>query len=241
MISLSHVIKPRLDRYLFISDLQIPFHHPQALRFCLDIKNEYAIPDQNIYCVGDELDLYFGGLWKKSIEANHTAASELAASLDELKRWYEVFPKMKLATSNHGLRWLRKAAEADIPSQLIIPYRTMIEAPDSWKWADSWDIDCKYPVRMIHGMGYSGQNGHRNAVIDHRRNMIIGHIHSHAGISFVDTGDGMRWGMNVGCLIDNVSGSYAFQYGKYHRHKPVISCGVVLDSGKTPLVIPMGD
>jgi hypothetical protein len=237
MKSLLPVKHTRDDRYLIISDLQIPFHHPDALNFCLKVKQEFGIPESNVYCVGDELDLYFGGLWKKSVEATHTAASELRDSLDELKRWYEAFPKMKVATSNHGLRWVRKAHEADIPSQLLIPYKTMIQAPEDWKWADVWDLPTAVPTRMIHGMGYSGQNGHRNAVIDHRRNVIIGHIHSHAGVSFVDTGDGTRWGMNVGCLIDH--NAYAFNYGKYNRHKPVMSCGVVLDNGRTPLVCPL--
>ncbi len=190
--------------------------------------------------MGDELDLYFGGLWKKSIDATHTAKQELSESLDELRRWYEAFPYLKLATSNHGLRWLRKAAEADILEELIIPYKQMIKAPSTWHWADSWDIKCKYPIRMIHGhQGYSGKDGHRNAVIDHKRNMVIGHIHSHAGTSFVDTGDGIKWGMNVGSLINR--DTYAFNYSKYHRHKAVLSCGVVIDGGKTPIVIPLGE
>lgn len=231
-------MKTRKERYLIISDLQIPFHHPDALKHCQLVRREFGIPEKNIYCVGDELDLYFGGLWKKSIEASHTASSELKESLAELQRWYKAFPFMKVATSNHGLRWVRKAHEADIPSQLIIPYKQMIQAPYEWKWADHWDLPTKHPTRMIHGLGYNGQNGHRNAVIDHRRNMIIGHIHSHAGISFVDTGDGIRWGMNVGCMIDNTA--YAFNYGKYNRHKPVLSCGVILDDGRTPLIVPMG-
>jgi hypothetical protein len=206
------------------------------LEHCLAVQRDYSIPESNVYHVGDELDCYFGGLWKKSVDATHTAASELQASLDELRRWYDAFPKMKLATSNHGLRWVRKAAEADIPSQLLIPYKTMIQAPEDWKWADHWDLPTKIPTRMIHGMGYSGQNGHRNAVIDNRKNMIIGHLHSHAAISFIDTGDGMRWGMNVGSMIAD---SYAFAYSKYNRHKPIISCGVVLDDGKTPLIVPL--
>lgn len=231
--------RQRDDRYLFISDLQIPFHHPKALDFCLSVQREFGIPSGNIYCVGDELDLYFGGLWKKSIDASHTAASELQASLDELKRWYEAFPSLKIATSNHGLRWLRKAHEADIPSQLIIPYRTMIQAPDSWKWADIWDVPSRYPIRMLHGLGYSGANGAKNCLLDHQKvNVVIGHIHSHAGINFVDTGDGLRWAMNTGCLIDR--DTYAFQYAKYHRHKAIISCGVAVDGGKTPIVIPLG-
>jgi hypothetical protein len=58
--------------YLIISDLQIPFEHNDALKFCFHLKHHYKIPDENILNVGDELDQYWGGLWDKSPEAAHT-------------------------------------------------------------------------------------------------------------------------------------------------------------------------
>jgi hypothetical protein len=42
--------------------------------------------------------------------------------------------------------------------------------------------------------------------------------------------------MQVGCGIDN--DAYAFHYGRQFPKKPVLGCGVVLDKGRVPLVIP---
>jgi hypothetical protein len=43
--------------------------------------------------------------------------------------------------------------------------------------------------------------------------------------------------MQVGCGIDDKS--YAMAYAKYIKKKSIISCGVFLDEGKLPLIIPM--
>jgi hypothetical protein len=42
--------------------------------------------------------------------------------------------------------------------------------------------------------------------------------------------------MQVGCGIDR--DSHAMAYGRVYK-KPVISCGVVLENGTFPIVIPM--
>ena len=67
-------------------------------------------------------------------------------------------------------------------------------------------------------------------------NLVMGHLHSNAGISIVSTHGQRIWGMNVGCLIDNEA--YAFAYNKYTRQKPVLGVGVVVDGGLTPIFIP---
>lgn len=225
------------DRFLFISDLQIPFEAEHALAFCRDVQREFKIPSENIYNVGDELDLYHGSLHKKDPDANLTPGQELLLSKKKLKEWYKAFPEMKLAISNHGLRWLRKAFDADIPSQVLRSYRDLIDAPRGWSWKERWVIDGgRTKMLMIHGMGYSGQAGHRNAAIDSGMNTIIGHLHSNAGISYINTEDRRIYGMNVGSLID--INAFAFKYGKYSRNKPVLTVGVVLDGGLTPILIP---
>lgn len=145
---------------------------------------------------------------------------------------------MKLAISNHGLRWARKAFDAEIPAQMLKPYQEIIEAPKGWVWKQEWKFKTKYPFRMLHGMGYGGPNAARNAALDARMSTIIGHVHSHAGISYL-LGNGMDemiWGFNCGCMIDNEA--FAFEYGKYNRQKPIIGLGVVVDEGKTPIFIP---
>jgi hypothetical protein len=193
-----------VSRWLIISDLQIPFEADKALEFCLSVKKEYNVPSTNIINVGDELDQYFGSQYGKDPSVNFSAAEEINISKKKLRAWYRAFPKMRLCVSNHGLRWLKKATDAEIPSQLLRPYKEIIEAPDGWTWKDEILIKSKYPWRIIHGMGFSGQQGARNAATDAGMSTVIGHLHSHAGIAFINN-QGMNktlWAMNVGCLID---------------------------------------
>jgi hypothetical protein len=226
-----------MSRYMFISDCQIPFEAPKALEFCRAVQKEFQIPNQNIYNVGDEVDLYHGSMHKKDPDAPLSPTEELEIAIKKLKQWYRVFPEMKLATSNHGLRYLRKAFEADIPSQLLKGYKELLDAPKGWVWKDRWIIDAgKTKICMIHGMGYSGARGHVNAAIDSGMNTVIGHLHSQAGINYINTESRKIWGFNTGCLID--PDSFAFKYGKYNRNKPVLGIGVVLDGGISPHFIP---
>lgn len=223
--------------YLIVPDLQIPFEHENALKFCLSLKRHYRVPDENIYCVGDETDQHHGGLYPKNPNALHSPLGELNATRQKLREWYAAFPEMKLATSNHGLRWLKKASAAEIPAQLMRTYREVIDAPPGWRWQDAWVVKDRHPFRIIHGLGYSGMNGHRNAAIDGGISTVIGHLHAHAGISYVRTEGLSIWGMNAGCLVDVAA--YAFDYGKWSRFKPALAAAMVFNGGSTPVLFPL--
>lgn len=230
-------MRARKDRYLFISDLQIPFQALRALKFVLAIQREFAVPNENIYNVGDEVDQYFGSRFVKDPDSYYTPNSEIKATVDAVKEWGAALPKMKIAISNHGVRWAKKAFEAEIPSQMIRPYQELLGAPKGWVWQPEWIIEgSRKRFRMIHGMGYSGMNGHRTAALDAGMSTIIGHLHSHSGISYIKTSGQFIWGMNVGSLIDETA--FAFNYGKDSRFKSVLTIGVVVDGGLTPILIP---
>lgn len=227
---------PSKDRYLFISDLQIPFEARHALKFCQAVAKEFKIEPENIFNVGDEVDQYFGSRFLKNPDALHSPLSELRETRERIMAWGRAFPKMKLAVSNHGTRWAKKAFEAQIPSQMLRPYKEIIAAPDGWEWRYHWDIKCPAPIRLFHGMGYGGMYAYRTAAVDYGKNVVFGHLHANAGIAHVQTATERYWGFNVGCLIDR--DAYAFEYGKDSRHKPVLGIGVVLDGGLTPIFVP---
>lgn len=225
------------ERYLVIPDLQIPFEAPKALEFCYYLKRHFDIPDDNVLNVGDEVDQYFGSLYKKDPDAAHTPTSEIKATKDTLKRWASHFPHMKICESNHGMRWARRAAEAEIPSQMLRRYQEVLETPDTWRWQRVWHINAsRKPFLMKHGIEYSGVSAYRNAAIAEGKSVVFGHLHSSAGVAYVKT-DGLDvWGMNAGCLID--ADAYAFQYGKYNKFKPNLGAAVILDGGMTPIWLP---
>lgn len=225
------------NNYLVASDLQIPFEAEKALEFCKYIKRHFKVANDHCLCVGDEIDGYFGSVFGKSPDMKHSALTELDTMREKLRKWYHAFPEMKLATSNHGMRWVKKAMEAEIPSQLLRRYEEILQAPEGWKWKDQWFFNDKHPFRMIHGMGYSGANGAKNAALDANISTVIGHLHSFAGVQYFKMMDGKRiWAANSGCLIDVES--LAFHYGKYNRYQPTLGAMVILNNGSTPCFIP---
>lgn len=226
-----------MQRALFVSDTQIPFEAAGALPFVKAVQREFRIASDAVYHVGDEVDCYFAGAWDKDPDAQHTPLSELKESKDKLRRWYRAFPEMKLAISNHGLRWARKASSAGIPSSLLRAYHDILEAPKGWQWREHWHIKmARDSVYLFHGMGYGGTYAYRQAAVDKGMNVVFGHLHANAGIAHIVTDAAERWGMNVGCLIDPKA--YAFRYGRDFKFKPWLGLGVVVDGGLTPILIP---
>ena len=144
---------------------------------------------------------------------------------------------MKICISNHASRWAKKAYEAEIPEQIMRPYRELIKAPDAWLWQKVWTSDTRKPFKVIHGMGYSGAMAHRTAALDAGCSLVMGHLHAHAGISVIKTETQEIWGANAGCLID--PDAYAFEYGRDNRFKPTLGTTVVCDDGRTPLWVPL--
>lgn len=225
------------ERQLIISDLQIPFVHEKALDFALFVQKEFKIDNDNILCVGDEVDHYFGSLYKKDCNASHTPNSEIAESKRMLKEWFKAFPNMWLAESNHGMRWAKKAADAEIPSQMLRKYQEVLETPETWRWAPQWMIKTpKERYILKHGLDCSGKTPSRQQAEIMSISSVFGHLHSTPCVSYVRTGDKQVWSMCVSCMINR--DDYAFAYGKDQRFKPVLTLGVVLDNGRMPILVP---
>lgn len=224
-------------RSLIIPDLQVPFEHEHSLPFCVHLAKHYGIPPENIYNNGDEVDQYFAGQWPKDPNAKHTHTSEIKESREKLREWYDAFPMMKLATSNHGSRWMRKATAADIPAEMMRDYREVLEAPPGWKWMKRWRVNSKYPFIVEHGDDYGGQTPHLAAAMHNGVSTSIGHHHTIAGVEYRETNGFRIWASAGGSLIDFAA--YAFEYTRNGKLKPQIGATVVLDEGKYAIWIPL--
>ncbi|NCX93431.1 MAG: hypothetical protein EBX40_02000 [Gammaproteobacteria bacterium] len=224
---------------LVIPDSQKPYEHEKALAFCTDLRRKYKIPSSNILHTGDEIDIFHGSAHKKGAEYRHSPTEEIMIVREKIKEWAKAFPKMKLCTSNHGLRWIRKAFDAEIPSVAIKDYKELYEIPKEWEYRQEWRFtDLPNPFRMIHGQGYSGKDGHRNAALDGGISTVIGHLHSFAAIDYIRTLNGYKiWAVNAGCLIDVES--FAFDYGKYNRNSPCLGALTIHEGGRVPIFHPM--
>lgn len=232
-----HTSKSRAECYLVVPDLQAPFHAPDALGFCERVRREFGIPKDNVLFVGDEVDNFHGkGFDKKpDPDAEHTPRQELRAAVDELRRWYSTYPVARLAVSNHGTRYERRAAEAEISSQWMRLYRDVIEAPEGWRWQDTWLIQAsKHPFMMEHG--HEGKSSTEAKVLENGYSTVHGHFTKATYVRVTNRHGRSLWGACTGALID--FDTYAFKYAKKYPRKPDNGCMVILDGGRIPVHIP---
>ena len=219
---------------LVIPDLQCPFQHPDALAFCIWVKRQFG-PIDEIVCIGDEADQHAVSDYPADPDGL-SAGIELHKCIEELMGFYKAFPVVKVCTSNHTDRIFRKALKHGIPRAYLRQYRDFLDAPKGWVWKDQWTID---GVIYEHGHALSGGSGRQASYqlpLLNRRSTVFGHFHSFAGIQYLASDElGVHFGFNVGCLIDQ--SAYVFQYGKRHKQKPILGCGIVEDG--VPEFIPM--
>ena len=96
-----------MDKILVISDLHIPYHHPDSFSFLNKLKTRYSW--DKVINIGDEMDWH-------SINVSHVINPDLPSAADELevgkfwmKKLEKMYPDMLLLESNHGSMVLRRA------------------------------------------------------------------------------------------------------------------------------------
>lgn len=217
---------------LIVSDLHLPFQHPDIFAFYKALKRE-IVPDL-VVGIGDEID---GHAW--SFHESETDAMgsdhEFEAALVGMKQLYKIFPEMHIVESNHTSLHLRKAKTGQIPSAFIKSYREAFHAPTDYHWHKVYKpyMSNGEQVYLCHGMG---ANAFNNA-IDLGISFVQGHHHGRleALQRFCPYQKNIIFGMTVGCGID--ASAYAFRYGATTSKKPKIGCGAIINSNPVP--IPM--
>lgn len=214
---------------LAIPDLHAPFEHRDVLAFLKAVRSKYKTT--RTVCLGDEGDMH--GVSDHDHDPDGLSpGDEHAAMIAHLRPLYAAFPDVECCVSNHTARPFRRAAKYGIPSVYLRSYRDFMEAPVGWSWVEWAEID---GVRYLHGEGYSGPLGALKCAQAHMQPVVIGHLHSFAGILFNANPRHLFWGMNAGCLIDRRA--YAFAYAKHSPAKPILGCGVIRDA--VPTFVPM--
>lgn len=212
---------------LAIPDLHCPFEHPDALAFLCEVRR--VKQTTAAICLGDEIDAASFSRYIPDPDGM-APGKELALAIEHLIPIYREFPEMMVCESNHTVRPWKKAFDAGLPASFLPTYSKLLNAPDGWKWASRWEVD---GVLYIHGdNGKSGAYAHINYVKAAKRSVVIGHIHSYAGVNY----EGQHFGVNAGCLIDETA--YCFKYAKNMLVKVNLGCAVIYH-GKYAEFVPM--
>jgi predicted phosphodiesterase len=216
-------------RILDIGDTHDPFHHPDRRNFLEKVAEKYKIG--KVIHAGDVADNHATSRFVHDPQGR-SAGDEADEAAESLRELHELFPSVDVCEGNHDRRWWDRGAEAGLPKRFFRPTNEILGLPKGWRWADSWEYD---GVIFEHGDPFNSKNAHIQAAEANMQSTCIGHIHSHAGISYVGNRHHLVFGFNVGCLIDHKR--YAFHYAKKAKAKPIIGCGIIIDG--VPLFQPM--
>jgi len=201
------------------------------LQFCKKIYKEYNC--DKVVIIGDICDWH--GI---SFHARHPLApgvdDEYQLTLKSIKKWYKAFPNAIVTIGNHDERIFRLAESVDIPSYFLRDYNEIWKTP-KWKWVFDTIIDGVY---YFHGTGHGGMHSSYNVAKQMGMSVVMGHLHSNAGIKWLCSPIKRWFGMDVGCGIDDRK--YAFAYGKHVKKRSVLACGVVINGHPYHEMFPMG-
>lgn len=219
------------NNVLVIGDLHAPFIKEGYLEFCREVQERFDCG--TVIQIGDLIDGHAWNYHEHDPDGMSTG-DELQQSIRQLKKLWKMFPEGICTLGNHDLLIMRKAFSSGLSKRFIREFSEIIEAPKTWKFVHEYIKD---DVMYVHGTGSSGENAAFIRAKDSRINTVMGHIHSYSYVKYVSSYKDLLWAMQVGWGGDNKK--YAFEYGSTFPKKPVLSCGVVLNNGKLPIILPM--
>ncbi len=222
--------KKKNERVLVISDMHIPYSHPDVLPFLKAIKKEYK-PDR-IICIGDEVDKHAMSFHDSDPDLP-SAGDELKEAIEMLKPIYKLFPEVDLVDSNHGSMVYRKGKHHGIPRKYLRDYGEILDAPSGWVWHNDLKITLSDGSLCYfhHGLKKNGLQVAQQLGV----NFIQGHFHNDFCIAYSSTPEKLLWNMTIGCLIDDKA--LAFAYNKTTLGRPIIGTGIIIEG--QPVLLPM--
>jgi predicted phosphodiesterase len=220
------------SRILVISDMHIPYHHPDALAFLRAIKDEYE--PTRVISVGDEVD-YHAMSFHDSDPDLMSPGDELKKAQEVIHELYKLFPKMDIMHSNHGSLLYRRGKHHGIPRHMLKSYAAVLGLPneEDWRWHE--DLTIQMPngqnVYFHHGKGSNSLRVAQQLGMSY----VAGHYHSQFNIQYYGNPLNLHWAMQVGCLIDDHS--MAFAYNRLQAQRPIIGTAMIIEG--QPKLIPL--
>lgn len=120
---------------LFISDLHIPYQHPQAFDFLFQLNYRYKF--DRVISVGDVYDHHQASFHTSEPDALN-AEEEYCQAKIYAAELQSIFSKMEITNGNHCLIPQRKAKEAGLPLSMLNDYNKLYGTRSSWKWHDEY-------------------------------------------------------------------------------------------------------
>ncbi len=217
------------NNVLVVGDLHSPFIRKGYLEHCLKIREQYQCNE--VVFIGDVVDNHYSS-YHDADPDGFGAGEELDRAISHLQEWHQHFPKAKVCIGNHDAIICRKAFSSGISNRWIKDYDDVLGTP-GWDFQNQHEID---GVIYTHGTGSSGK-GATKRVREWQCSIVQGHIHTEAYVDWYCNKEYRLFAMQIGCGVDDRS--YAMAYARNFTKKYIVSCGVVLNNGTLPIVLPM--
>lgn len=218
------------SRILNISDMHIPYHHPDTLAFLQHLRDKYN--PTRVICLGDEVDMH-GLSYHDSDPDLLSPGDELRKSLPVIAELFNIFPKMDVLESNHGSLVWRKAKTHGIPRHYIRSYNDVLGVDGGWKWHFDMTIELPNGQKCYYHHGKSADVLKLSQQMG--MNCVQGHYHEAFKVHYWGNPTGLYWGLQSACLIDD--DSYAYAYNNVNIKRPIVGTTLIIDSH--PVLEPM--
>lgn len=212
------------DNVIFIADLHAPHILDGYLEWCKELQIKYDCG--TVIFSGDIVD---GGAWnyhEKNVDLPNVK-DELFAAKKQLKKVFEMFPEAVSLMGNHDLLISRKMKTAGLSQSFMKDFGDILEAPKTWKFVHEYKKD-----GVLYKHGAVGDAF--KAATESRMSTCQGHFHAKSFVQWSVSEKDAIFGLQVGGGFDR--DQMAFDYAKPFHKKPIISCGLILDKGLTPIV-----
>lgn len=213
------------DNILVIGDLHEPFCIDEYLLFCREQQERFNCGI--VVFIGDIIDNAFSSYHETNPDGL-SAGDELQYAIERIKDWYTVFPEAVVTIGNHDRMAFRKAHTSKLSKRWVRSLGEVLNTPN-WLYVEDIDI---YGVQFNHGEGGTASSKYKQYL----QSVVQGHRHTESYITYVSGNKTNIFAMQVGNGVQR--DSYAMAYGKKGPN-PIINCGVILNQGKLPILIPM--
>jgi hypothetical protein len=212
------------NNVIFIPDLHSPFIKDGVLDWILDEQKKYKAG--KVIFSGDIVDGHAWSYHEHDVDGM-SVGDELEAAKKQLKQWFKAFPRAISLLGNHDLLIQRKAKTAGLSKHFIRDFGDVVGAPSGWEFKLKHHEN---NVDYLHGSVGDAMK----VAISSRTSSCLGHFHSKTFVNWSVSDKDAIFGLQVGWGADRTK--YAFEYGKNFPNKPIISCGLILEAGRVPLV-----
>lgn len=212
------------DNVIFLPDLHAPFIKNGVLEFCKEQQEKHKCG--TVIFAGDIID---GHAWSyhEHDPDGLSVGDELKAAREQLKPWFKAFPNAISLMGNHDLLIQRKARTIGLSKHFIKGFGEVIGAPKTWNFKLEHVKD-----NVLYKHGNVGDAF--KVAQESRMSTCQGHFHAKTFVQWSVSEKDSIFGLQVGWGADRHA--YAFDYGKPFSKKPIISCGLILEKGTTPIV-----